>query len=145
MNNASLLNIALSEYGVTEMVGTQDNPEVLKYFARLGFGTLKDETAWCSAFMNWVAMECGLEYTGKLTARSWLGVGEDVKYPTKGDVVIFWRSSPDSWKGHVGIYINSDDKFVWCLGGNQSNQVNIKKYAKHRVLGYRRLRQQKDI
>ncbi len=52
-----LLEIALSQYGIREIVGKRDNPEVLKYFDILGYdgSRLKDETAWCSAYINWCA------------------------------------------------------------------------------------------
>jgi uncharacterized protein (TIGR02594 family) len=135
------IELALSQYGVKEIVGKQDNPEVLKYFKNLGFdsSSLKDETAWCSAFANWVARESGLEYSKKLNARSWLNVGKEVIEPKLGDIVVFWRESPDSWKGHVAFYINDDDNYIYVLGGNQSNQVCIKPYAKRRLLTYIRL------
>jgi len=135
------IELALSQYGTKEIVGAKDNPEVLKYFKNLGFdaSSLKDETAWCSAFVNWVCRESGLEFTGKLNARSWTNVGHEVVEPKLGDIVIFWRESPDSWKGHVAFYINDDDKYIYVLGGNQSNQVNIKPYVKRRLLAYIRL------
>ena len=54
--NTKVVNIALSQYGIKEIPGINDNPEVLKYFNEIGFdgAKLKDETAWCSAFANWV-------------------------------------------------------------------------------------------
>lgn len=75
--NGKLLQIALSQYGVAEIPGKNHNPEVLKYFTEIGHSWVKDdETSWCSAFMNWVAMKAGAERSGKLDARSWLAVGE---------------------------------------------------------------------
>lgn len=130
---------AFNEIGIKEIVGHQDNPEVIKYFEATGHGTLKDETAWCSAFMNWVAKKSGLEYTGKLNARSWLNIGEEIETPQMGDIVIFWRNDPNSWQGHVSIYIKEQSGYIFCLGGNQNNQVQISAYPKSRVLGYRRL------
>jgi uncharacterized protein (TIGR02594 family) len=139
--NLNLVNIALSQYGIKEITGKQDNPEVLKYFNEIGFdgAALKDETSWCSAFVNWVALKAKVERTGKLTARSWLKVGLDVEYPEIGDVVVFWRESKDSWKGHVGIFIRKTDNLIYVLGGNQNNQVKISAYPDNRLLGYRRL------
>ena len=138
-----LLSIAFKEYGIQEISGAEDNPEVIKYFNAIGFdgSKLKDETAWCSAFINYCAKKAGLEYTGKLNARSWMSIGAKVEKGKEqlGDVVIFWRESPDSWKGHVGIYINETKKTIFVLGGNQSNQVNIKQYPKSRFLACVRL------
>jgi len=137
----NLIKTAFSQYGIKEIRGGQDNPEITKYFDQIGFDgeKLKDETAWCSAFANWVAKTSGYEYTGKLNARSWLDVGFPTEEPSIGDVVVFWRESPESWKGHVGFYINQDDQYIYVLGGNQNNSVNIKPYPKQRLLGYRSL------
>lgn len=136
-----ILSIALSQVGIKEVPGDQDNPEIIKYFDALGFEkeNFHDETAWCSAAMNYICKMAGKPYTGKLNARSWLDVGIPVASPQVGDIVIFWRESKDSWKGHVGIFINSDEKNIYCLGGNQGNQYGISPYLKSRVLGFRRV------
>ena len=137
-----LIQIALSQYGVTEIKGTRHNPTIVGYSHEIGYsGIISDETAWCSIFMNWCAKQAGLIRSGKLNARSWLEVGATTTTPEVGDVVIFWRESPKSWKGHVGIYINhsSDGKYIYCLGGNQGNMVCIKAYPANQLLGYRRL------
>lgn len=130
--------IALSQYGITEVSGKADNPEILKYFDEIGFdgSRLKDETAWCSAFVNWCCKKTGKPFTGKLNARSWLNIGVETLNPGLGDIVVLWRESPDSWKGHVGFFIKQDKSFVYVLGGNQSNQVKISAYKKNRVLKY---------
>jgi uncharacterized protein (TIGR02594 family) len=140
--NISLIHIAFSQFGVTEITGKRHNPSILNYFHAIGHKWVTtDETAWCSAFANWVALRSGLEYSGELNARSWLKTGCPVPTPEMGDVVVFWREDPKSWKGHVGFFINysEDRKWIYCLGGNQSNQVNIKAYPAARVLGFRHL------
>ena len=135
------LMIALSQIGTKEIPGHRDNREILKYFNETGFDgkKLKDETAWCSAFMNWVALKSGLDYPNKLNARSWLKIGWEVKQPQIGDIVVFWRGSKQGWKGHVGLFIREEKGYIYCLGGNQSNEVNIKPYLKTQLLQYRRL------
>ena len=137
-----MIRRALTQYGIKELPGEATNPEIIKYFDSIGKTWVKDdETAWCSAYLNWCAKTSGHEYTGKLTARSWLDVGEPIEhFQQVGDIVVFWRVSIDDWRGHVGIYINESPDHVWVLGGNQSNMVRISVYAKSRVLGYRRLR-----
>jgi len=137
-----ILKTALTQYGVTEIKGSKHNPKIVKYSDDIGYkNVINDETAWCSIFVNWCAMKSGLERSGKLNARSWLDVGEEVKEPQPGDIVIFWREDPASWKGHVGIFINysEDKKFIHCLGGNQNNKVQISPYVKDRLLSFRRL------
>lgn len=140
MPNEKIMKAALSQIGIKEIVGKQDNPEVIKYFESIGYGSLKDETSWCSAFMNWVAKEANVERSGKLDARSWLNVGHEIDIPDQSDVVIYWREDPKSWKGHVGIFIREANGWIYTLGGNQNNQVSISAYPKARLLGYRRLR-----
>ncbi len=138
-----LLEIAFEEYGITETKGKKDNPRIIDYFNVVGFDgeKLKDETAWCSAFVNFVAIIGGYESTSKLNARSWLDVGEDIDIDkiNLGDVLVFWRESKSSWKGHVGFYIKEDAHYYWVLGGNQSNSVCIKRYPKKRLLKAKRL------
>jgi uncharacterized protein (TIGR02594 family) len=137
---SQIVEMALSQYGVKEIPGDRHNKDILKYFSYIGHDWVKDdETAWCSCFMNFVAKMCDKPMSNKLNARSWLLVGEEPTVPQQGDVVIFWRESPDSWKGHVGIYINEIGDDINVLGGNQNNSVCIKPYPKERLLGYRRL------
>lgn len=143
-----LLNIALSQYGVKEIEGKEHNPVIIGYSKEIGYGgIIADETAWCSIFMNWCALKAGLIRSGKLNARSWLTVGEEVTEPPQlGDVVVFWRGQRNSWKGHVAIYINhsEDGKYIYCLGGNQNNRVCIKAYNASQLLGYRRLKEDRS-
>ncbi len=144
----NLLNIATAEIGVKEIYGKASNPRILEYAKDTGFSNYtSDESAWCSLFLNWVAFKSGLERTNKLTARSWLNVGIPVENPEPGDIVIFWRESRNSWKGHVGIFqgFSIDGSRVYCLGGNQGNQVSITAKPKEKILGYRRLRLLDDV
>lgn len=135
---------ALTQYGVKEIVGEIDNVQVLRYFMVSGHSWVKnDELAWCSAFVNWCAREEFYESTGKLNARSWLDVGHIVKTPEIGDLVILWRKEKNGPYGHIGFYINEVNGFIYILGGNQSNMVNISAYHKNRLLGYRRLRKKR--
>ncbi len=137
-----LLKIAFNELGTEEIVGDIDNPEVLKYAKDTGIkGITSDEIPWCSTFINWVAWKAGLEYSKKANARSWLNVGQKVSVPEPGDIVVFWRESPQSWKGHVAIFlgISIDKKRVYCLGGNQGNRVSVSAYRMNTVLSFQRL------
>lgn len=142
-DNLRLINIALSQYGHKEVPGRAHNPHILKYFDATDSSAvaIADETSWCSAFANWCAREALLERSKKLNARSWLKVGIETKEPMLGDVVVFWRESPSSWKGHVALFIRQDDTHIYVLGGNQSNSVNISPYPKSQLLGFRRLKE----
>ena len=92
--------------------------------------------------MNWVAKKAGMESSGLGNARSWLNVGIPVVNPEPGDVVVFWRESPNSHKGHVGVFMgySQDQSRIYTLGGNQNNQVGETAYSKGQLLGFRRLR-----
>ena len=101
-----LLKIAFNELGVEEITGEQHNPQVVKYAEETGIqGITSDEIPWCSTFVNWVAWKAGLQYSGKPNARSWLNIGTRAPRPEPGDIVVFWRESPQSWKGHVGFFL----------------------------------------
>ena len=70
-----------------------------------------------------------------------MDVGMVVTQPEPGEVVVFWREKPDSYKGHVGFYMgySQDGNRIYCLGGNQGNQVGISAYGADFLLGFRRL------
>lgn len=138
INDLCLL-IATSQIGIKE---DTDESRILDYFHDIGHKWVKsDDTAWCSAFVNWVCFQADVERSNKLNARSWLEVGQDVslRRAREGDIVVFWRESETSWKGHVGFYIGDNGRDIYVLGGNQNNRVCIKKYPKDRLLSVRRL------
>lgn len=137
-----LIQIAAKELGTQEIPGQKDNEQILAYAHETGMEWVNDdETPWCSIFLNWCAMKAGVQRTGKANARSWLNTGHKVDIPAPGDVVVFWRESPDSWKGHVGLFMGYgiDQDVVFCLGGNQGNQVSITEMPVDQQLGFRRL------
>ncbi|MCK5168759.1 MAG: TIGR02594 family protein [Bacteroidales bacterium] len=144
----SILKIAASQLGTKEISGNEDNPQIVKYSEETGItGINNDETPWCSTFINWCAEQAGLPMSGKANARSWIDVGTTVQDPEPGDIVVFWRESPDSWKGHVGFFLgfNKDATRVFCLGGNQGNAVSILDYDVEKVLAYRRLETKQEL
>ena len=97
------------------------------------------KTAWCAGFVNAVLREAGQETTRSLKARDFMNWGEAVSDPQEGDLVVLWRESRDSWKGHVGFFAGYDDNGdIKVLGGNQGNSVSIKSYSTNRLLGFRR-------
>jgi len=133
-------------YGVREVYGTQSNPEILNIFTEIGIDGVEDDSqiAWCSAALNFICKKLNYERSGELSARSWLKMPITVLKPSMGDIVVLWRESPKSWKGHVGLYISEDAKNVYILGGNQGDSVCILPYPKERVLGYRRVHKLED-
>lgn len=138
-----LIKTAVKELGQKEVTGSAHNDRIVKYAEESGItGISTDEVPWCSTFVNWVAFKSGLKRTNKANARSWLNIGLNVdQHPEPGDIVIFWRENPQSWKGHVGFFFgfSKNGTRVYCLGGNQGNQVSISAYPADTVLGFRRL------
>ncbi len=127
----------MQEMGTQELAGADSNPEVEEYFQALGYNTLKDDTPWCGAFVGFILKTNGYKISNQpLRARSYEDIdGEDLQFNTKvasktagvipyHTVVVAWRESQSSGKGHVG-FIAEDlgDKFR-VAGGNQSNEVN---------------------
>jgi len=142
-----IVEIASKEIGVKEKKGKGNNPRIMQYAEETGFKKYKkDEAHWCSLFMNWCAEKAGLERSYSLGARSWLRVGIPIDNPELGDVVVFWRVSRDSWQGHVGLFNGfARDGRIYCLGGNQGDQVSSTGKSQDRILGYRRLRPVEDV
>lgn len=130
--------IALLEFGNKGIVGGAHNKEVLKYFHETEFEWVKDdETAWCAAFVNWVIMRTGQPGTKSLAARSFLKFGQKASKPQIGCLVVLWRINRDGPYGHVGFYLKETADSIYILGGNQSNEVNIKAFPKTQLLEYR--------
>lgn len=133
------ITVASKELGVTSDINGKVNPRVLDYFAKIG-ATYEpgDDGVWCAAFVGFVLETCGIHSTRALNARSYLKWGTAEQSPKQGDVVIFWRDSVDSANGHVSFFHHDDGDHIYCLGGNQgSGIVDIERYPKNRVLGYR--------
>lgn len=141
-----LLLEMLRHYGIKEVAGDKHNPAIVAMFKEIGFEWVKDdETAWCSASLNYFCKRLGYERSGRLDARSWLKLPSIVLEPEIGDIVVFWRKSPNSWEGHVGLFISWDEDSIYVLGGNQSNMLSIAPYSRERLLGFRRARKLSEI
>jgi uncharacterized protein (TIGR02594 family) len=116
--------------------GDGDNPRIVEY---LQSTTLEapmrnnDETAWCSAFVNWCVERAGYEGTDSAWAKSWLNWGKAIPKPRRGCVVILTREGG----GHVGFYMGGTKTTITVLGGNQSDEVNQSNRPKADLLGFR--------
>ncbi len=138
----------LIHHGIAEWPGEDHNPVILswaKEAAEAGAGDWlesfyqTDEIPWCGLFVAMLAARSGFSVQPDcLAARGWLDWGESVETPGLGDVLVFWRGSREGRKGHVGLYIAEDAEYYHVLGGNQGNQVSIKRLDKDRFLEARR-------
>jgi uncharacterized protein (TIGR02594 family) len=132
--------IARGLIGTTEGPGPEDNPAVMEMYASVGQDWVEhDSVAWCAAFVGHCLERAGLRSTRKLTARSYLdwGVPVEVADAQPGDIAVIPRGS-SSWQGHVFFIDRIEGAWVWGLGGNQGDAVNIKRYPVSKLLGVRR-------
>ncbi|WCE71594.1 TIGR02594 family protein [Sulfitobacter faviae] len=132
--------IAQSYIGTTEGPGPEDNPAIMDMYASVGHDWVEhDSVAWCAAFVGHCLEKAGLRSTRRLNARSYLdwGIPVDLAEAQEGDIVVFSRGSK-SWQGHVGFFVKTAGAMIEVLAGNQSDAVNIQRYAKSRLLGVRR-------
>ena len=133
-------DIARSYIGTTEGPGPADNPIIMEMYASIGHDWVEhDSVAWCAAFVGHCLERAGIRSTRKLTARSYLdwGVPVDFADAQQGDIGVIPRGS-SSWQGHVFFIDRIEGQWVWGLGGNQNDAVNVKRYPVSKLLGVRR-------
>lgn len=133
--------LKLLREGLKEIPGPKANALIEAMNFKAGAGANED-APWCGSFVffcHWIlGYACPANPAG---AQQWLKVGEVIPLhkAERGDVVVFWRDNPQSWKGHVGFFesfTNSGE--IQLLGGNQGDQVSIVLMPRSRVLGVRR-------
>jgi uncharacterized protein (TIGR02594 family) len=126
------------EKGVHEVKGKVHNEDIVKYHQSTSLGAggkiVADEVAWCSSFVNWCLEEVNIEGTDSAAAASWLTWGQKSNDPAYGAITVLYNrhKPPDSPTSgnHVGFLISSDEAHYTLLGGNQSDSVCIKNFAK---------------
>lgn len=128
-------------YGTVETVGKGNNPLILDWAKQIGLGNVykADSIAWCGLTVAYAAAQAGWDYSPRgnaLYARNWLAWGNDVPKGKEmlGDVLVFARQGG----GHVAVYVGEDENYFHVIGGNQDDQVNIKRKPKAALLGTRR-------
>jgi uncharacterized protein (TIGR02594 family) len=137
--SASWMNTAYSYVGQHEYA-RGDNPVIVSFLASTSLGPANDETAWCSAFVNFVMKQAGYKGTNSAGADSWMhwgaGVGS-LSNARTGDIVVLHDSAG---REHVGFLVRSGNGTVTLLGGNQSNQVKESVYSlsSHQIMAIRR-------
>src|SRR5262245_38587635 len=132
------MEFALREYGIRGISARGRTVNVVAYLKATGVGRSNDETAWCSAFVNWCMLMASFPGTGKANARSWLDWGGvSLEFPAYGSVVVLWRESRNGTLGHVGFFVGMDGENLLLLGGNQGNAVSVRRFSKERVIGIR--------
>ncbi len=140
MNNQpppSWLLKALSYLNTTEQKGKMTNPEIAGFFKDVGHSTIEDdEVPWCAAFVGAILEREGYASTRSLLARSYLNWGTPLALPKNGAIAVFERGS-DPKAGHVGFVMGQSGDYLYILGGNQANRVQLNTYSQQRLLGLR--------
>lgn len=92
------LFVAEKFLGLREVPGVVHNPAIVAMLALVDATVHDDETPWCSAFVNFVMMLCGMRRSDSLAARSWLWTGFEVPLQLAipaWDVVVLKRAGDD--------------------------------------------------
>lgn len=136
-SHTQLLNIAAAEVGVKENPDPEiAHPRILQYLASVDDLDMRqrarDETPWCSCFINWCVEQAGLRGCNSAQATQWHDWHTTIARgdATAGDLAVFTRHSPSSSGGHVGFFVrySDDGEQVLLVGGNQSNSVRYSWY-----------------
>lgn len=135
MNEPTWLTEARKHIGETEIKGAKHNPLITLWWKLIKRGGIKDdETPWCAAFVGAMLESAGITSSRFESAKSYLTWGSVIPAPILGCIVVFTRNGG----GHVGFVVGADGKGnLLVLGGNQSDQVNIRTFPRDRVAGYR--------
>lgn len=137
MDQPPWLQAAWAEFGVREIPGKEDAPEILRYFRDAGDTNVETEaTPWCAAFLGAMLKRAGYAGTGSLLARSYLDWGDRLDDARFGAVAVLSRGD-DPNAGHVGFLLSDTNGKLYLLGGNQGDAVTVASFDKARLLGLR--------
>lgn len=123
--------------GIKERVGPGNEPTIINWAKSTGISYSDDDIPWCGLFVahciNSTLTDEALP-NNPLGARNWARFGAPCE-PALGSVLVFWRESRTSFKGHVGFYAGEEQSGAYhVLGGNQSNSVSIARISRDRLL-----------
>lgn len=130
--NAFWMKTAIAEVGEAEVPGIKANPQILEYFKASKFWGSDDsggQNAWCGSFVAWVMQQNNMEpVKNAFRAKEWVSFGKPISKPIYGAIGIKSRKGG----GHVAFVVgqSADGNYLYMLGGNQSNSVNVSKYKK---------------
>jgi uncharacterized protein (TIGR02594 family) len=134
------LSIARTQLGIREVRGRGSNPKIIEYLrtcrnlkpGKQKYGQDNDDTAWCSAFVNWCMQQSGIQGTAHALASSWINWGYAMSPGMRGAVVVIRKgngmadkSTGSSTGNHVGFLIERTAGHVRLLGGNQGGGTKV--------------------
>lgn len=150
-----VIQVAIRELGVTEIVGKGSNDRILQWRNDLKaaghniVGFSDDDIPWCGLFVAYVTWAAGKGVVdAPLWARNWAKFGTEVatrrngklefakgQEASLGDILVYERPGGG---GHVDIYIAETATQYVGIGGNKGNRVQISPIAKARCISIRR-------
>ena len=136
-NVPNVIKEAYSLLGISEVLGKDHNPVILKWADEVGLKNIytADEIPWCGLFVAYVCKKAKKEIVkNPLWARNWAKFGTKENEALLGDILVFSRGSG----GHVGFYVGEDKKCYHVLGGNQGDKVSVVRIVKSRCIAIRR-------
>jgi len=123
------LRIAIQEMeaGAKEISGNNRGPWVKKYLN----GLAPEGNSWCAGFVSWCHEEApgampfeysvGARDIRNQFRRSGWSYDASEAQPQPGDIVVWWRGTIDSWKGHIGLVHHYKDGILYTIEGNRGN------------------------
>lgn len=136
------LAVAISELkvGAGEVGGNNRGPFVKKYMN----GLAPEGEPWCAGFLSYCfsKIPSGMPFPYTVGARdvlrqfkkkSWAQPPNSGYVPQPGDVVVWWRESLSSGKGHVSLVHQLSDGFLYTIEGNKSPNVQGFSYVFSRM------------
>lgn len=120
---------ALQEIGTRELPDNR-GPAVRRYISLAHAGQEGDP--WCAIFANAALEACNLPGSRSASSQSFRNDRHFVPLvgPALGAIAVFWRGKKGSGLGHVGFYRGEHDGYVWVLGGNEGDMVQIEALPK---------------
>jgi uncharacterized protein (TIGR02594 family) len=121
-----------------EEPGSGNNRDIIEWAREEGGATAttydEDSIPWCALYANMVLTKVGLRGTKTLWALDWSNWGTRLAGPAVGAFAPMKRSGG----GHIAIIAGRDQHGnLMCLGGNQSDAVNIKPFPADRPVSFR--------
>jgi uncharacterized protein (TIGR02594 family) len=127
------MDLAKSYIGTKEGVDEKNNPIIVNFYKLAGHSGIKqDSVPWCAAFVGAVLTLCGIRGTRTLRALDYKNWGQEIKEPVVGAIATKKRDGG----GHVFFVSSFDCDYVYGLGGNQSDSVNITKFKRSEIYSY---------
>ena len=136
------LAVAIGELkaGAGEVGGNNRGPFMKKYL----HGLASEGNPWCAGFVSFCFSQnaAGMPFAYTVGARDvlrqlkgkgWAQPPSSDYAPVPGDVVVWWRESLPSGKGHVGLVHQLSNGFLYTIEGNKSPNVQGFSYVFSRM------------